>query len=179
MPGKKSYLRGIEKEDLPILARWINDSKVTHYMFMGSRPAVLDRLLEQWEHETKSEHDIVFTIVSRKGEKIIGSAGLYTINWISRSAEFRVIIGETLYWDKGIGVEITKLLTEYGFSKLNLNKVWLGVNASNLAAVKCYEKAGFIREGVLREEIYRNNQYYNAIRMSILRKEFYAQKGRR
>ena len=38
--------------------------------------------------------------------------------------------------------------------------------------MRCYEKAGFVHEGELRDEVYRNSRYYNAIRMSVLRSEY-------
>jgi RimJ/RimL family protein N-acetyltransferase len=43
--------------------------------------------------------------------------------------------------------------------------------------VKSYEKSGFKREGVLRQEIYRNGKYYDAIRMSVLRQEYHGKKA--
>ena len=52
--GKKVYLRGLEKEDLKNLVGWTDDTEVTHYMFMGDKPASLDSLIEQWEKETRS-----------------------------------------------------------------------------------------------------------------------------
>lgn len=172
LSGEKVYLRGFEREDLKNLYEWINDIKVTHYMFMGERPAIMKRLEENWEREIASPNDVVFAIVDAKKELTIGSAGLYVINFISRHAEFRIIIGEKEYWDKGVGTEVCRLMLEYAFSKLNLNKVWLGVNADNVRAVRSYEKAGFVKEGLLRQEIYRNGRYYDAVRMSILREEF-------
>lgn len=172
LSGEKVILRGFEKEDIKYLYNWINNSEVTHYMFMGERPAIMERLTENWEKEVKSSSDIVFAIIERKHDRVIGSAGLYSINCISRHAEFRIIIGEKDFWSKGIGSEVAIIVIEYAFNKLNLNKIWLGVNADNAGAVKSYEKAGFVREGILRQEIYRNGRYYDAVRMSVLREEF-------
>jgi RimJ/RimL family protein N-acetyltransferase len=122
-----------------------------------------------------SDKDIVFAIVDKKTNEHIGNAGLYTINWLYRSAEYRIIIGEKKYWNKGYGAEAAGLIIDYGFNKLNLNKVWLGVNTENKGAVRSYIKSGFKEEGILRDEIYRNGRYYDAVRMSILRREFYGQ----
>ena len=170
--GKKLYLRGIEKIDLMNIVNWINDSKVTYYLVIGEKPAHLELITEQWERGIKSSDEITFTIVEKRKNKMIGWCGFYSINWISRAAEYRIFIGDKNYWNKGFGTEVTKLLLKYGFEKLNLNKVFLGVNAANRGALRSYEKAGFVKEGVLREEVYRNNQYYDAIRMSVLRKEY-------
>jgi RimJ/RimL family protein N-acetyltransferase len=170
--GTKINLRGITPDDLPDMVRWINDSEVTHFLFMGDRPAQLQLLREQWEKDMRNPNEVSFAVTDKKTGGMIGWCGLYVINWISRTAEYRVFIGEKSHWNKGLGTEIARLLIRYGFEKLNLNKVWLGVNAEHLGGFKSYEKAGFVKEGVLRQEIFRNNRYYDAVRMSILRKEY-------
>lgn len=174
MTGEKLYLRGLKKEDLRgNMFNWGNDCEVTHYMFMGLVPNNIELMEEEHDKLIHSEKDIVFAIIDKKSDTHIGNVGLYTINWVTHSAEYRIIIGEKEFWNKGYGTEAANLILHYGFNKLNLNKVWLGVNADNKAAVKAYEKSGFIREGALREEIYRNGKYYDAIRMSVLRREFH------
>lgn len=171
--GEKIYLRGLEKEDLKSnYFQWLNDSEVTYYLEMGLKPSNIEILEEEYEKMIRNPAEIVFAIVDKKTNRLIGSCGLYMINFIARKAEYRIIIGEKEFWGKGYGTEAAKLLLKYAFEKLNLNKVWLGVNADNIKAVKSYEKAGFVREGVLRKEIFRNNRYYDAIRMSILREEY-------
>lgn len=170
--GEKVYLRGVEREDLPKIAKWTNDPEVTLYLFMGARPTSLEAVTEEWEKRMKATNEIEFAICDKKTNSIIGWCGLYSINWISHSGEYRIFIGEKSYWSKGIGTEVAKLVVQYGFEKLNLNKVWLGVNSSHEGAVRSYEKGGFVREGILRKEIYRNNRYYDAVRMSVLREEY-------
>lgn len=172
MIGGQVYMRGLEREDLRALAAWVSDSEVTGLLVMGERPATRERLEDQWEQERGSDRDVTMAVCDRQNHEFIGTAGLYSISWIARSAELRVFLGSKKHWNRGIGTECTKLVVAYGFEKLNLNKVWLGVNAENEAAVRVYEKAGFVREGVLREEQYRNFRYYDAIRMSMLRSEY-------
>lgn len=178
--GEKVYLRALEKNDLVgNMFQWANDSGVTHYMFMGAVPNTMERLEEEYEQLLNSKNDVVLAAIDQKTDIHIGNVGLYVINWINRSAEFRIIIGEKEYWNKGYGSELTKLTVTYGYEKLNLNKIWLGVNKDNKSAVKTYEKAGFVYEGNLRQEIYRNGQYYDAVRMSILRNEYFTHQGKR
>ena len=172
MIGRQVYLRGLERADLPTMVRWINDSEVTRLLFMGDRPATVERLTEQWEQEQHSPRDIVFAVCTNEDDTFIGTTGLYTINWIMHTAEFRIFLGEKSFWNRGIGTEVTKMMVVYGFEKLNLNRIWLGVNAENKGGVRAYEKAGFVREGVLRQEQYRNFQYYDVIRMGLLRSEY-------
>ena len=177
--GEKIYLRGLEKSDLTgNMFQWANDPEVTHYMFMGALPNTIEQLEEEYEQLTKSSKDVVFAIIDKKSDTHIGNVGLYLINYISRVGEFRIIVGEKEYWNKGYGTEATKLAVNYGFERLNLNCIFLGVNAEHLSAIKAYENAGFVKEGTMRQMIYRNGRYYDAVRMSILRDEYYSHKGK-
>jgi RimJ/RimL family protein N-acetyltransferase len=125
-----------------------------------------------YEAMLESPADVELAIVDQETDKHIGITGIHSISWIARSGEFRVLIGEKEYWGKGYGTETTQLMVAYGFEILNLHKVWLGVNSDHVGAIRTYERAGFAREGELRDEIYRNSRYYNAVRMSILRDEY-------
>ena len=172
--GNRIYLRGLEKKDLQgRFFQWANDKEVTRFLFMGVFPNVLENLEEWFEEIRKSDKDAVFMIVDKKNNKQIGFSGFYEIHWVHRSAEFRIFIGEKKYWGKGYGQESTKLILRYGFELLNFNRIWLGVNVSHSRAVNSYLKCGFVKEGLLRQEIYRNSQYYDAVRMGILRQEYY------
>ena len=65
-----------------------------------------------------------------------------------------------------------KLLLEYGFNTLNLNRIDLKVNDFNSRAIKCYQKIGFIEEGRMRQSCFRNGKYHDQIIMSVLRSEW-------
>ena len=181
--GKKLYLRGIEKEDLSgNMSQWPNDPEITYYMVMGAVPnsgviyCSWNTLEEEYEQLRNSEKDVVFAIVDKESDNMMGIIGLYGISWIPRLAELRIVIGEKDYWGKGYGTEAIKLVVDYAFDKLNLNNVYLGVNAEHKRAIKAYKNAGFVEEGILRKVQYRNSRYYDAVRMSILREEYYAKR---
>jgi [ribosomal protein S5]-alanine N-acetyltransferase len=172
MTGEKVYIRGLDREDLLAMVPWINDDDVVHLLFTGDRPANAERLADQWERSRDSTEEIAFAACCRQTGQFIGTTGLYRVHWVMRSAEFRVFLGDKTYWNKGIGTELTKMMVVYGFERLNMNRIWLGVNADNIGGVRAYEKAGFMREGVLRQEQYRNFRYYDVIRMGLLRTEY-------
>jgi len=173
LKGKKIGLRAIEREDIFSIAKWLNDEIVTYFMFYGQRPTNQDQINEEMQKQINSQDNVIFLIISLKTKKPIGFTGLYGIHLTSRKAEFRILIGEKSFWNKGYGTEVTELVTYYGFDRLNLNKIWLGYEKENKAAGKCYEKAGYSTEGISREDIYRNSRYYDGVRMAILRKDYY------
>jgi len=172
--GNGIYLRGIERADLSgPMFDWANDEETTRYLFMGTTPNIAENLDDWFEATRKATNEVVFMICDVETDESIGFAGLHAIHWVSRMGEYRVFIGNKDYRGQGHGKQVAKLMVRYAFEKLNLAKVYLGVNTEHLWAVGSYEGAGFVREGVLRNEIYRNGRYYDAVRMSILRDEYF------
>lgn len=171
--GKKILMRPINQNDFSLIAKWINDNEVTYYMFYGQKPLTLEQVSQEIQHQINSQNNIVLIITILSSATPIGFAGLYDIHLTARKAELRILIGEKKYWGKGYGTETVELLTYYGFDRLNLNKIWLGVTADNKRALRTYEKSGYKVEGCLRQDIYRNSRYYDSIRMAILREAYY------
>ncbi|MHA1583771.1 MAG: GNAT family N-acetyltransferase, partial [Promethearchaeota archaeon] len=68
--------------------------------------------------------------------------------------------------------EAMKLLVEYGFRELNMNRIELEVFASNPRAKRCYEKVGFKEEGCKRQAQFINGKYIDEYFMSIIRLEW-------
>ena len=82
------------------------------------------------------------------------------------------MIGNKDYWNKGYGTEAMTLLLKHGFETLNLNRIMLRVYDFNARAQRCYEKAGFVTEGQLRDALYVEGDYRDVLIMSVLRKEW-------
>ncbi len=176
MAGRQVFLRGVQPADLSKMAAWVDDPDVTRLLFRGLRPAHGPALAEELEREQRDPSTVNFAVCDLQDGSFIGTTGVFRIDWVMRHGEFRVFLGAKESWNRGIGTECAKLMVVYGIEKLNLNKVWLGVNAANIGGVRAYEKAGFVREGILRQEQYRNFEYYDVIRMSILRTEYAARR---
>jgi len=70
------------------------------------------------------------------------------------------------------GTEATQLMLKYGFMTLNLNRIVLNVYSTNPFALRAYKKAGFILEGTLRQDMFREGKYIDVFRMGILREEW-------
>ena len=173
LEGPRVALRPVAAEDVALFHTWINDPIVTHYMFFGQKPATREaaaKILDGW---VGADSHAVFAVVDKRHRRTIGLAGLYDIHPTARKAEYRILLGDRAVWNTGYGTEVTRLLTWYGFDRLNLNRLWLGVTHENLGGVRAYEKGGYRREGVLRQDIYRNGRYYDSVRMSILREDYY------
>lgn len=179
LTGSKIILRGLRRDDLEPYRGWLADSDVTHYLESGWRPPSDADMEAIFAEGAASKDAVALVIAKRKGGRAIGIVGFYGIQWICRRAEFRILIGERGAWNKGYGTEAARLLLDYGFDRLNLETVFLGVNAENKGAIRSYEKAGFVHEGARRRYIYRNGRYYDAVLMGVLRDEWLARRKKK
>jgi diamine N-acetyltransferase len=174
--GEKIYLRPLERGDAAVIAPWFNDQDVMRTM-LSFRPMSVGAE-EAWIADHAKGDDIIVGIALRETDELIGSTGLHHIDQRNRHASFGIVIGRKDRWNQGIGTEATRLIVDYGFATLNLHRVWLHVYEFNERAVKAYERAGFKREGVLREDCYREGHYWNTIAMGIIRSDWEAAKPR-
>lgn len=158
--------------DPAIIHSWVNDNEVTRFMFTGTKPTTLEQLQAQLQADLDSGKNVIFMAEDKASSKAIAIVGLYEIHPTARKAEFRILIGEKEFWGQGLGTELTEMLTYYGFNRLNLHRVYLGYTSGNPAAGRAYEKAGYQNEGTLKEDIYRNGEYYDSIRMGMLRDHY-------
>ncbi len=137
------YIRPLKKEDALTSFRWRNNPDI--WKFTGSKPdkIITPEIELNWIQKVLKEKDSKrFAICLKENNKYIGNVQLTNIR--NRTAEFHIFIGEQEFWGKGIGTETTKLLLKYAFEELNLKQIYLYVNPKNIAAIKSYEKCGFI-----------------------------------
>jgi RimJ/RimL family protein N-acetyltransferase len=169
--GKRIRLRRNERSDLPKFVKWLNDPDVRRFLSM-SMP-ISQASEEQWfENMLKrpSEEQSLGVEIKDKGDwRLIGNCGLFDLNWRTRSAEVGLFIGDKTCWNKGYGTDVMRLLLRHGFGTLNLNRIFLHVDAENLGGIRAYEKAGFVHEARLREANFREGKYCDDLVMSVLR----------
>jgi [ribosomal protein S5]-alanine N-acetyltransferase len=168
--GKGMYLRELRESDLEgRWYSWFNDSEVTQYQNKKIFPNSRERQREYYNTVKSSATDVVLAIVDERSGKHIGNVGLHKIDWVHRSAELGIVIGEKKFWGKGYGCQAWKMITDYGFDVLNLHRIYAVVMADNKASQNCAERAGFKKEGHIRDVFYKDGKYksvyyYNSVR---------------
>ncbi len=172
--GKRIRLRADERSDLPQFVEWLNDPQVRRYLGM---PAPISQDYEQqwFENMLKrpvEEHTLCIEIQAGDGWRCIGNCGIFDINSRVRSAEVGLFIGDKSCWNMGYGTEVMRLLLRHAFETLNLNRIFLRVDAGNLGGIHAYLKAGFVQEATLRQAIFRDGKYCDDLVMSVLRSEW-------
>jgi [ribosomal protein S5]-alanine N-acetyltransferase len=171
--GEKIYLRPLEESDLSLdYLSWLNDSEVcagnSHAVFPYSE----ESMASYFKSVNESKDNIVFAIVSKDTDQHIGNAALQSINWVNRSGEFAILVGNKDYWGKGIGYEVCKLLLKHGFQMLNLNRIYCGTFSTNYGMQKIAEKLGMEKEGIRKQAVFKDNQYLDVIEYGILKQNY-------
>jgi len=178
--GEQLYLRPLERADLDErYLGWLNDPEVMRYLETGTFPTTGQDLEKFYHDVTGSRSQVILAVVDKKTDKHIGNVKLGPIHWIHRYACFGMLIGDKNFWGKGAGQEATRLAVEYGFYRLNLRRIDLGVFAEHASAVRCYEKVGFQVEGRMRQDLFQGGEYKDRLWMGLLRSEYRGETSRK
>lgn len=161
-------LTELRDADRDVLFRWINDPDVVQ--FNTSYSPVHSSVHADWfENVTKDSSRVIFAIRVAGSSKLVGTIQLIDIHPIHRSAELIIRIGDEENRGMGLGSEAVKLLVQFAFQHRNLQRIWLRVFAVNVRAIRAYERAGLVHEGVQRRACFINGRWRDLVMMAILR----------
>lgn len=161
-------LRLVTEQDLERIMHWRNSPEVSAYLF-----STVTYTLEgqrKWFAELQGSSDI-YVIAEHNGTPF-GLGRIVNIDTVHQKCEIGGEIGELSFRGKGLGKKLFRLLTEYGFKGLGMNKVYLKVFASNDVAIHIYESLGYRHEGVLRQEVFKHGAFQDVLVMSVLKGEW-------
>lgn len=154
---------------------WFLDQEVCRYNSHGklfSSEAALTSYIDS----TSTRGDLVWAIC-HNDDGHIGNIALQTINWINRTAEFAILMGNREHWGKGAASLAALQLLEHGFNKLNINRVFCGTAMTNIPMQKLAKKLGMKQEGIRRQHLFLEGQYVDLIEFGILKQEFINDRG--
>ena len=161
-------IRPITYDDTEDIIRWRNSD------FVRSR-FIDQRLFTKESHEYWLKNFVetgkVAQFIILLDGKGVGSVYLRDIDPDERSAEYGIFIGEESARGKGVGTKSARLILEYAFCEIKLEKIFLRVYKDNAGAVKSYEKAGFVSNGKI-ENIEVNGKKRDVIFMELEKKDF-------
>jgi len=164
-------IRPIAEEDTPRVIAWRNAPHVLQN-FIDRNP-LDEETHARWLANHVNAGKAAQFIIRADGADV-GSVYLRDIDPVHKKAEFGIFIGDRAHTGKGVGTKAAIQIIQHGFDALSLNKIFLRVLADNEAAVHCYEKAGFAREGYFKEDVCVHNRFYDVIFMAVWKKDWKA-----
>lgn len=161
------YLRPITRDDTERIVRWRNSERVRKN-FIFQKPFTVQGHIEWMETKVASGEVVQFILCETEGDRPVGSVYFRDIDPQNNRAEYGIFIGEEDAAGKGYGTLAAKGAVGYAGNTMRLHKLMLRVFADNTAAVRSYEKAGFVKEALLKDEIKGEEGYRDLILMACL-----------
>ena len=168
LEGKNVNLRVAEKEDLPLLAEWLNNPE-----FFGQYFAPVQRSKAEMEKmfENNPLEMANFFIEKKDGCKIGLMSHFNMVAPYTKMLEigYALLSGERR---KGYCTEATQLMVDYLFLSKDVVRIQATTHAGNAISQRVLEKCGFKREGTLRKAVQSRGETTDLAVFSILREEW-------
>ena len=161
------YLRLMPGEDTDLIIKWRNSDAVR-------RNFIYQELFTRQGHEAwiknmvntgKAVQMIICDIGSNKP---LGSVYIRDIDRTHNKAEYGIFIGEEDARGRGVGTAAARLMLDYCFSEEKLHRVFLRAFADNIKAIRSYEKAGFVKEAHLKDDVCIHGKYCDIVLMAVV-----------
>lgn len=186
IPGRLTTLRPMEREDIALLHRWLNDPDVMQHWDGRDHPATFDRVEARFARSVEgSDRETQRFMIVTGGTGPDSPPAGRTIGMVqhgrpqprTRVAQVDLLIGDPEFRDSGYGTDAMRALLAHLFEQQRIHRVWLSLRANNLRALHAAEKCGFAREGVLREHDFIEGKRVDVVVFGVLAHEWKARKG--
>jgi aminoglycoside 6'-N-acetyltransferase len=171
-----------EMHDYKLMAKWLTDEQVLKFYEGRDNPFDLERIIETYKPAIEG-NDPVVPYVFYYQNIPIGYLQYCALNDLSQTDRqlyyleqtdyvygIDLFIGETDYWNKGIGTKILSAIITYLFEHLQAHKIVIDPHLGNPRAIRCYEKCGFVKLKLLPAHELHEGKYSDCWLMTIDRK---------
>lgn len=173
LKGDRISLVLLERDHLKKRVDFLNDPEV-QVTLNFDYPTSLAKTEAWFSKNVLASNRVDFAFILNETTEIIGFGGFINIDHKVRKAELYIFIGDKSCWGKGFGRDGYKLLVNYGFDELGLDRIYLHQLAENERAIKATEALGWQTEGLLRQDIWSHGELKDQYILSILRDEWEA-----
>lgn len=174
LQGKDIYLTTLERKDCQKL--WTDFeydfSNPTEDLNMGHSIEKADGWFDEIQ-KCQGNSAIRLGIFLQDGT-VIGDVALQDIDFKNRKCSIGMGIAQISNRSKGYGQQAVKLMLEYGFHYVGLERITANTLEMNIGAQKSLEKCGFIFEGRERKAVYLNGKKWDRLCYAILKEEYTA-----
>lgn len=170
-PQTGIYLRYMTVDDTERIVDWRNSEAVrSRFIYRG---AFTTEGHLAWIKNMVETGKVIQTIIcDLETDEPLGSVYLRDIDRQHNKAEYGIFIGEAKARGRGVGTAACRLMLKHCFEEEGFHRIFLRALSDNVAAIKSYEKAGFQREALLREDVYLDGAYRDVVLMGILERDY-------
>jgi len=164
------YLRDVTETDLPKRVEWINSDACERMNI--ARPVTLKEAQEWFARNHGSNKKKHFTIVDKENDRLIGIFGFTDIDEMHKNANCYLVIGEKEYLGKKISLRVFQWAFRKFFEEMQYNRIYGIIDEDNIPCLKMVESLGFVREGYLRQQAFRNGNFINRYLYAMLKEDW-------
>lgn len=173
MESRNIIVRETVFDDCKYFAEWENRPEVTEFFTMDEG-RTYEQIVTEYVRYGLDPSKMQFTITLKPEDKPIGKIYLSRIDRAYDSLDItRIYIADVDNRCKGYGEEALRLILEYAFINLHMERVTIDHFEKNKVAASLYETIGFKNEGLMRNAGKKNGKYVNLQLKSMLRAEYY------
>jgi RimJ/RimL family protein N-acetyltransferase len=166
LDGNSVTLRPWLEEDLPVFTDLRNDVRLQAQLLSrvrGSRPVQV----REWLESFTGQADRILLVITEKAHKTaLGYIQVTDLNSLDARADLGICLVNRAQ-GRGLGGEAISMLADHLRDQWHLRKLSLRVRADNAAALRCYEKLGFERCGLLRQHVFISGIWHDIVLMEL------------
>ncbi|MDR0227581.1 MAG: GNAT family N-acetyltransferase [Flavobacteriaceae bacterium] len=165
-------LRILEAEAYQEFLSFATKQEILYYIGIPENEVECEQIKAKYGFRTYNKSYLMFLIIDKETEKILGYCGYHT--WYLEHD--RAEIGYGLFSDewkgKGVMTEVLNTVLHYGFTEMNLRRIEAFISPDNIASLSTVKKFGFIREGQLRSHYVKGGNMEDSVVYSLLVNEY-------
>ncbi|SDN87708.1 GNAT family N-acetyltransferase [Bacillus sp. OK048] len=182
--GQKIELKEASQQDIDDIYYWKyedrqQEAKKWNGPYIPESKMTKEEFQKNWEKDYEIAPNTPDTLIIFVGHKLIGTVGSYWVdkntNWLDKNTnwlETGIVIYDKNYWNGGYGTEAYKLWIDFLFGSTDLHRLGMSTWSGNVGMMKVAEKIGMKEEARIRQARIVDGEYFDAIKMGILRKEW-------
>lgn len=162
--GDKVVLKPLSFDELESnYVSWLNDEEVCKYNSHCEIEYTKEMAIKYIKALKKDKSKEVYAVYLKNNNLHIGNISLKQINNKYHSAEITYLFGEKQHWGKGYAYEASKILIKRAFEDLGIHRLFFGTHVKNIAMRNLGEKLGFVKEGLLKDSLFKNEKYNDTL----------------
>lgn len=167
--------------DYQLMEKWRSDEKVLQFYGGRDDSYDLEKVIETYQPRILGKEAMIPCIFLYQNLEI-GYLQYYDLNKLSENIKqmyclentnnvygIDLFIGETQYWNQGIGTKVLLSAINYLFNRLKAARIVIDPNVKNFRAIRCYEKCGFVKVKLLSGHDFHEGKYQDCWLMAINR----------
>lgn len=168
--SKRFILRPYRRGDEKSLQKNINDKDIYMYTLRIPYPYTIKdaknwigRCIKLSKNKNRTTENFAIII----NDEVVGGIGLDNID--NYKAEIGYWLARKL-WNRGVITEVIKIMTNFGFRKLKLKRIYAHVVSKNKSSIRVLEKNGYGLEGTMKKHHFRNGKFMDVMIFAKIKK---------